>query len=166
MHSSKKRSICTKSLDPREYQNWARLGTCNLLLARHIWSWDQNHVHEQWQSSLLGQKFSWVELNGHEFEQQCAGNLRSAVRKICVKIGCEVFHMPIKSQSKTTKTRTCRFVQKNNSYWVKNLDWCWTGRIFTLWLCSIEEIDPSSSSWISSASRRWWSSWILENPRK
>ena len=25
--------------------------------------------------------------------------------------------MPIKGQSKTTKTRTCRFFQKNNTYW-------------------------------------------------
>ena len=36
----------------------------------------------------------------------------------------------------------------------KNLDRCWTGRIFTLRFWSIEEID---------ASRRWLSDWILEN---
>ena len=38
---------------------------------------------------------SWVRIShglnkiGHEFEQQRAGNLRSAVRRICVKIECE-----------------------------------------------------------------------------
>ena len=36
-----------KRLDPREHQNWARIGSCNLLLARQIWSRDQNHVHEK-----------------------------------------------------------------------------------------------------------------------
>ena len=34
----------------------------------------------------------------------------------------------------------------------------------SLWLSSVEEIDPSSSSW-KSTSRRWWSDWILENKR-
>ena len=104
VHSAKRRRcIATRRLDPREHQNWARIGSCNLLLARQIWSWDQHHVHEQRQFSLLGQNFSWLEKVGHEFEQQRAGNLRSAVRRICVKIECEGFFKPIKGQSKTTR---------------------------------------------------------------
>ena len=68
------------------------------------------------QFSLLGQNFSWLKQVGHEFEQRWAGNLRCAVRRICVEIECEWFGMPIKGQSKTTKTRTCRFVHKNNIF--------------------------------------------------
>ena len=49
---------------------------------------------------------------GHEFEQQRAGNSRSSDRRICVKIGCEGFCMPIKGKSETTKTRTCQFFHK------------------------------------------------------
>ena len=50
---------------------------------------------------------------------QRAGNLRSAAWRICVEIECEWFCMPIKGQSKTTKTRTCRFFHKNDTYWRK-----------------------------------------------
>ena len=120
---------------------------------------------KQRQFSLLGQNFSWLKQVGHEFEQQWAGNLRNAVRRICVKIECEWFCMPVKGQSKTTNTRTCRFFHKNNTYWKKNLDRCWTRRIFNLRLCSVEEIDSSSSSW-KSTQRKWWSDWILENHRR
>ena len=74
-------SIATKRLDPREHQNWTRIGSCNLLFARQIWSWDQNHVHEQRQFSLLGQNFSWLKQVCHEFEQHWAGNFRSAFSK-------------------------------------------------------------------------------------
>ena len=48
------------------------------------------------QFSLVGQNFSWLEQTGHEFEQQWAGNLRSAVRRICVEIESEWFCKPIK----------------------------------------------------------------------
>ena len=44
----------------------------------------QNYVYKQRQLSLVGQKFSWLKQVGHDFEQQRAGNLRSAVRRICV----------------------------------------------------------------------------------
>ena len=81
-----------------------------------------------------------------------------------------ILHADQKAKSKPLRREPADrtgFVQKNNSCWVENLDWCWTMRIFTLWLCSIEEIDPSSSSWKSSTSSRWWSSWtmtmLLEN---
>ena len=40
------------------------------------------------QLSLMGQNFSWLKQVGHEFEQQRAGNLRNAARRICVKIEC------------------------------------------------------------------------------
>ena len=110
---------------------------------------------------------SWVRIShglqvGHEFEQQWAGNLRSAVRRLCVEIDCTCFCKPIKGQSKTTKTYFCQLVHKNNTDWGKNLDRCWTTRIFNLRLCSVEKTDLSSSSW-KTTSRRWWSDWILEN---
>ena len=137
VHSAKRwRSIKTERLVPREHQNWTRFGSCNLLLARQIWSWDQNHVHEQRQFSLLGQNFSWSAQVGHGLEQQFARNLRSAIRRLCFE--CEWFWMPIKGQCKTTKTRICRFVHKNNTYWGKNFDRCWIRRIFNLRLCSVD----------------------------
>ena len=40
------------------------------------------------QFSLMGQNFSWLEQVGHGLQQQRAGNLRNAVRGICVKIEC------------------------------------------------------------------------------
>ena len=40
------------------------------------------------QFSLMGHNFSWFKQVGHEFEQQRAGSLRNAVRRICVKIEC------------------------------------------------------------------------------
>ena len=43
----------------------------------------------------------------------------------------------------------------------KNLDWCWTRRIFNLQSWGVEEIDSFSSSW-KSTSRKWWVDWILE----
>ena len=49
---------------------------------------DQHYVYDQRQFSLLGQNFSWLKQIGHEFEQQRAGNLRSAVRTICVETEC------------------------------------------------------------------------------
>ena len=134
-------TLCQERLDQREHQNWTRIGSRNLLLARQIWSWDHIHVHEQRQFSLLGRNFSWLKQVCYEFEQQWAGNLRSAARRICVEIECKWFCMPIKGQSKTTKTRTCRFFHKNNTYSRKNLDRCWTRRTFNFRLWSVEEID-------------------------
>ena len=32
--AKRRRFITTKRMDPREHQNWARIGNCNLLLAR------------------------------------------------------------------------------------------------------------------------------------
>ena len=83
--------------------------------------------------------------------------------KNMIKIECEWFCKPIKSQSKTTKTRTCWLFQKNHTYWQENLDGCWTREIFNLRFWSVEEINPSSSTWKTSTSRKRWSDWILEN---
>ena len=57
--------------------------------------------------------------------------------------------MPIKGQSKTTKTRTCRFFHKNNTYSRKNLDRCRTRRIFTLRLCGIWRIKDNLQKYFS-----------------
>ena len=40
------------------------------------------------QFSLVGQNFLWLKRIGYEFEQQRAGNFRSAVRRTRVKIEC------------------------------------------------------------------------------
>ena len=120
---------------------------------------------------------SWVRIShglnksGHELEQQGprrqrAGNLRNAVRRICVKLECKWFCKPIEGQSKTTETRFCQHIHKNNTHWGKNMDRCWTRRIVNLQLWSVEEINSSSSSWKTSTSRRWWSGSILENQRR
>ena len=65
----------------------------------------------------MGQNFSWLKQVGHEFEQQREGNLRSAVRKMCVKIERGWFCKQIKGQSKTTKTRLCQLIHKNYTNW-------------------------------------------------
>ena len=57
--------------------------------------------------------FSWLKQVCDEFEQHRAGNLRNEVRRICVKIECRRFCKPMKSQSKTTKTRFCQLIHKN-----------------------------------------------------
>ena len=65
---------------------------------------------------------SWIRIShdltqvDHKFEQQRAGNLRSAVRRICVKIERKCFCGPIKGQSKTTKTRFCQLIHKNHTF--------------------------------------------------
>ena len=122
------------------------------------------YVCEQRQFSLMCQNFSWLEWVGHKFEQQGAGRQRAGNLGNAVKIECRWFCKPIKGQSKTTKTRFCQLIHKNYTYWWKNLDWCWTRPRLSLRLSSVEETDPSSSSW-KPTSRQWWSDWILENKR-
>ena len=51
--------------------------------------------------------------------------------------------MPIKGQSKTTNTRTCRVFHKNDTYWGKMLDRCLAKTICNLRLFSVEETNPS-----------------------
>ena len=41
-----------------------------------------------------------------------------------LRFECELFCMPIKGQSKTTKTRTCRLFHNNHTYLGKNLNRC------------------------------------------
>ena len=82
-------------------------------------------VNMEWRSELKSvnkdNSHSWVRIShgfkqiGHDFEQQWAGNFRSAVRRICVEIEYEWFCMSIKGRSKTTKTRTCQLFHKNHA---------------------------------------------------
>ena len=109
-------------------------------------------------SHSSGQNFSWLQQVGHETEQQWATNLRNAVRRICVKIECRWLCKPIRSQS------NCQLIHKNYTQLGKNLDWCWIRKTLALRWSSVEEIDPSSSSW-KPTSRQWCSDWILENKR-
>ena len=60
-------------------------------------------------------------IDDHHFKEE---ELKSAVRRICVKIECGRFCKSIKGQSKTTNTRFCQLIHKNYSYWRKKLDRC------------------------------------------
>ena len=81
-----------------------------------------------------------------------------------LKLNAGYFASRSKAKAKPTKTRFCQLIHKNYTCWWKNLDWDWTTRIVALRLSSVEETDPSSSSW-KPTSRQWWSDWILENKR-
>ena len=73
MHSVKgRRSVTIKRMDPKQHKIWTRTGSCNLLPARQMWSWDC--VYGQF--SLFGQNFSWI--------KPWAG---SSARRTCVEIG-------------------------------------------------------------------------------
>ena len=127
--AKRRRFIWTKRLDQTEYQNWFHTGSCNLLFARQIWSWDQNHVDEQRQFSLLGQNFSWLTSWSRIWTtmsrkpQKCSWkNMRWNWMRVILHANA------IKGQSKTTKTYFCQLIHKNNTYWGKNLDRCWTTR--------------------------------------
>ena len=116
----------------------------------------------------MGQNFSWIEQVGHRLEQRTTTTSRKPLRWSPKNLRwrrMRLFCEPIKGQSKTTKTRFCQLFQKDHTYWGKNLDRCWTKRIFNLGLWSVEETNSSSSSW-KSTSRKRWSDWILENQRQ
>ena len=135
-----------------------------------IWSWDQNHVHEQGQFSLMGQSFSWLQQGGHELEQQGArrqraGNLRNAVRRLLVKKNVSDFACRTKAKAKPQGRNSASSSTRTVLNWRKNLDRCWTRIIFNLRLWSVEEIDSYSSS-RKSTQRRSRSDWILENQRQ
>ena len=56
-------------------------------------------------SHSMGRNFSWLEKIGHELEQQGprrqrAGNLRNAVRKLCVKLNVSDFASRSKAKAK------------------------------------------------------------------
>ena len=59
-------SITTERLDPREHQNWTRIGNWHGKYGDEI----RTDVCEHRQFSLLGQKFSWIKQVCDEFEQQ------------------------------------------------------------------------------------------------
>ena len=124
-----------------------------------IMSMNKDNFHS-WVRVSHGLNKLVTNLNNNEQE-----NSEGAVRRVCVEIECRWFCKPIKGQSKTTKTRFCQLIHRNFSYWRKNLDRCWTRRIFFLLLWSVKEIDSSPSSWKSTPRRRW-SDWILENQRQ
>ena len=81
--------------------------------------------------------------------------------KIRVENECSCFCEPIKGQSKTTETYSCRPIHKNFTHRRKQVDWCWARRLFSNRLPNVNTTEYSSSSW-SSTSRRRWSDWILE----
>ena len=96
---------------------------------------------------------SWVRISHgfkqvcHEFEQQWAGNLRSAARRICVVIEFELFCMPIKGQNKTTKTRFCQLFHKNFSSWRKEFGPVLNQENIQSPIRRYRKFNSSSSSW-------------------
>ena len=101
VHSAKRRrNIATKRLDPREHQNWGRIGSCNLLVARQIWSRDQNHVHEQRQFSLLGQNFSWRKQVGHELNNNEHETSEVQFEEYALKLNASDFACRSKAKAK------------------------------------------------------------------
>ena len=52
-----------------------------------------------------------------------------------------IVHVDQRLKQNHKRREPCRFVHKNNTYWGKNLDRCWTRRIFNLRLRSVEEIN-------------------------
>ena len=82
------------------------------------------------------------------------------------EVGCEIFCIPLKGKSKTTKKKTCWLIIWNQSDEQKDLDWYWTRATFSICVGSLEESDSSSSSFSASTSRRGWSGSFLENKRK
>ena len=84
-----------------------------------------------------------------EFWRQRAGKLWDAVRRFCVENECICFSVPIKGESKTTKT-SCSLTRFDT----------YKPEISRRLLCDTR-IEYSSSTW-SSTSKRWWSDWNLE----
>ena len=82
-----------------------------------------------------------------------------------LKLNAGDFASRSKAQAKPQKRDSAGSSTRTFPIGEKNLDWCWTRRIFNLRLWSIEEIDSSSSSWKFTWRRRW-SDWILENKRQ
>ena len=80
-----------------------------------IMSLNKDNSHSWVRISHGSNKFV-TNLNNNEQETS-----EMQVRRQCVKIECTCFCMPIKGESKTTKTRTCRIFHKNNTFWGKEL---------------------------------------------
>ena len=71
-----------------------------------------------------------------------------------LKLNASAFASRSTAKAKPQRRTSASSSMKNNNYWGKNLDRCWTKRIFNLRLWNVKEID-SSSSWKSTSRRRW-----------
>ena len=131
----------------------------NMELRSELCLWTKDNFHSWVRISHALNKLV-TNLNNNEQE-----NSEVQFEEYALKLNAGDFASRSEGQSKTTKTRFCQLIHKNFSYWGKNLDRCWTRRIFFLLLWSVKEIDSCSSSWKSTPRRRW-SDWILENQRQ
>ena len=112
------------------------------------------------QFSLRGRNFSWLEQIGHEFEQRRAGNLTSAVRRICVEIWMRVILHADQRPMQNHKDENLPALSQQPYLFGKEF-----GSMLNQSDFSVEEINSSSLSW-KTTSRKWWSNWILENQRQ
>ena len=90
---------------------------------------------------LVGQNFSWLRLNAGDFAS------RSKAKA--------------KPQGRTLASSSTRTILIGERTWTDIVAKVY---LFALRFFSVEETDPSSSSW-KPTSRQWWSDWILENER-
>ena len=118
----------------------------------------------------MGQNFSWLEKIGHELwttrTKMTTSRETSEMQfeEYALKLNAGDCASRLKAKAKPRRCDSASSSTRNYTYWGENLDWCWTRKIFAQRLSSVEEADPSSSSW-KSTSRQWWSDWILENKR-
>ena len=119
------------------------------------------------QLSLVSQNLSWPEQIGHKFDRQGvrrqrAGNLRNAVRRICVEIECKWFCKPINGQSKTTRTQFCQ-VHPQELFLLEKVGLIFSQEHNRISLTKFQKTDCSSSSW--SFISRSWCDWIFGEHR-
>ena len=81
-----------------------------------IWSLSRDNFHS-WVRISHG--FNKLVTNLNNSEQETS---EVQFKEYALKLDASDFCMPIKGQSKTRKTRSCRPFHKNFSYWGKNLD--------------------------------------------
>ena len=93
------------------------------------------------------QNISWPEQIGHGLEQQRAGNLGNAVRRICVK----TMRVILQADQRQKKTPQKRDFARSSTRSMPIGERTWTdvepGKQSLSDFSSVEEIDPSSSSW-------------------
>ena len=121
-----------------------------------IWSLNRNNYHS-WIGISHGSNSFVMNLNNNETEIP-----EDQLEEYALKLDAKDFSCRSKAKAKPQRRELAGSSPRTVPIG-KNLDRCWTRRIFFLRFWNIEEIDSSSSSWKTCTSRTWWSSSILEN---
>ena len=156
--AKRRRFIWTKRLHQREHQNWARIGSFNLLLTRKIWGGNQNSVCEQRPfSEFLMDWISW----SRTWATQRTTTSRKLLRWSSKNLRDWMQVILQADQRKTTKTRFCQLIHKNFTHWWGEFGLMLNQESIRSTIIQCRR-NWSSSSW-KSTSRQWWNDWILEN---